>query len=175
AERILPDVLAPLRIPRHPLALMRFGLRGIQSARGLAERWFKGERARGLFTGLAAHSILPLEQSLTASIGLMLGLIGHAVGWPLPRGGSQKITDAMVSYLHSLGGELQTGSRITALAQLPPARAYLFDVSPGALSRICGDHLPERFRRKLERFRHGPGAFKLDWALDGPIPWKSPE
>lgn len=124
---------------------------------------------------MAAHAILPLEQILTAAVGLMLAISGHAVGWPLPRGGSQRITEALVAYLRSLGGELLTGWRVTSLAELPAARALLFDVTPRALSQICGDRLPSRYRAKLERFRHGPGAFKLDWALDGPIPWRAPE
>jgi phytoene dehydrogenase-like protein len=113
----------------------------------------------------------PLEKRLTAAVGLMLGVAGHAVGWPLPRGGSQRISDGLAAHLRSLGGELVTGWRVQSLTELPPARAYLFDTAPRHLSRICSKELPDGFRKKLERFRHGPGAFKLDWALDGPIPW----
>ena len=173
ADQLFYETLGPLRFPRHPLVLTLFGLRAVRSARGLVNAWFKGAHARALFGGMAAHSILPLEQLLTAAIGLMLGVSGHAVGWPLPRGGTQKITDALVSYLRSLGGEVVAGWRVQTLEELPPARAFLFDVAPRNLARICGKHLPGRYRRRLEKFRHGPAVFKLDWALDGPIPWKA--
>jgi phytoene dehydrogenase-like protein len=173
AEQLFYETLGPLRLPRHPLVLTLFGLRAIRSARGLINSWFKGTHARALFAGLSAHSILPLEKMLTAAIGIMLGVSGHAVGWPLPRGGTQKITDALVSYLRSLGGEVVPGWRVQTLEELPPARALLFDVAPRNLARICGRHLPGRYRRALEKFRHGPAVFKLDWALDGPIPWKA--
>jgi phytoene dehydrogenase-like protein len=173
ADQLFDETLGPLRLPRHPLLLARFGLRAIRSASGLINAWFKGKHARALFAGLAAHSILPLEKILTSAIGIMLGVSGHAVGWPLPRGGTQKITDALVSYLRSLGGETVTGWRVQALEELPPARALLFDVAPRHLARICGQRLPGRYRRRLEKFRHGPAVFKLDWALDGPIPWKA--
>ncbi|MDX1488255.1 MAG: NAD(P)/FAD-dependent oxidoreductase, partial [Acidiferrobacterales bacterium] len=128
---------------------------------------------RGFFAGLAAHSILPLEQPPTAAFGLVLGILGHAVGWPLPRGGSQKIADALGSYLQSLGGEIITGTPVESLDDLPPARAILFDVTPRQLLRIAADHLPAGYRRKLEGYRYGPGVFKVDWALDGPIPWRA--
>ncbi len=174
AEALFAETLGPLRPPRHPLVMLRFGLRAIRSAKGLANAWFRGQHARALFGGMAAHSILPLDRVLTSAVGLMLGIAGHAVGWPLPRGGSQKITDALIAYLRSLGGEVVTGWRVEALGELPPARALLFDVVPRNLVRICGERLPARYRRRLERFRHGPAVFKLDWALDGPIPWKAP-
>jgi len=173
AEALFFETLGPLRLPRHPIVLTRFALRAVRSARGLADAWFKSPYARALFAGLAAHSILPLEQMLTAAVSLMLGVAGHAVGWPVPRGGSQRISDALAAHLRSLGGELVTGWRVQSLTELPPARAYLFDTAPRHLSRICGKQLPDGFRQKLERFRHGPGAFKLDWALDGPIPWRA--
>jgi phytoene dehydrogenase-like protein len=169
---LMDELLGPLRPPRHPLLMLRFGLKAIRSARGLADSWFKGPHARGLFAGIAAHSVLPLEKMLTSAVGLMLGLAAHAVGWPLPRGGSQKITDSLVSYLRSLGGEVVTGWRVETLAELPRAKALLFDVSPRNLARICAPRLPTRYRRRLEKFRHGPAVFKLDWALNGPIPWK---
>ena len=123
AGHLFADVLGPLRLPRHPLLMTLFGLRAIRSAHGLADSWFKGAHARGLFAGIAAHAILPLEQKLTSAIGLMLGVAAHAVGWPLPRGGSQKITDALVSYLRSLGGEVVADWRVQALDELPPARS----------------------------------------------------
>lgn len=173
AEALFFETLGPFRPPRHPSTMARFGLRALRSARGLAEAWFRGPHARALFAGMAAHSILPLEEKLTAAVGLMLGTAGHAVGWPVLKGGSQRITQAMTAYLKSLGGELVTGWRVQSLAELPAARAYLFDTAPRHLARICGEQLPSRFRQKLEKFRHGPGAFKLDLALNGPIPWRA--
>jgi phytoene dehydrogenase-like protein len=172
-EALFAETLGPLRFPRHPLLLARFGLRAIRSAQGLADDWFHGTQARALFAGIAGHSILPLDQRLSAAIGIMLGVAGHAVGWPLPRGGSQSISDAMSRYLRSLGGELVANWRVQSLSELPPARAYFFDTAPRNMARICEDHLPAGFRRKLERFRYGPGVFKLDWALSGPIPWRA--
>jgi len=174
-ERTVDGILAPLRLPRHPLALARFGLRAIWPARAMAETVFKGERARALFAGMAAHAIMPLEHPVTAAVGLVLSLLGHAVGWPIPQGGSQRIADAMANYLGSLGGEIRTGVRVETIAQLPPARAVLFDLTPRQLLAISGDRLPAAYRRALQRYRYGPGVFKIDWALDGPIPWKAPE
>src|SRR5262249_28921433 len=139
---LMDDLLGPLRPPRHPLLMLRFGLLAIRSARRLADAWFKGPHARGLFAGIAAHSILPLEKMLTSAVGLMLGLAAHAVGWPLPRGGSQKISDALVSYLRSLGGEVVTGWRGESLAGVPTAKGFLFDVSPRKLARICRSRPP---------------------------------
>ena len=133
------------------------------------------EPARALFAGLAAHSILPLEKVASASFGLVLGLTGHAVGWPLPRGGSQSIADALASYLRSLGGEIVTGAPVESLEELSDARTVLCDVTPRQFLRLAGERLDGRYRRALERFRYGPGVFKLDWALSGPIPWAAPE
>ena len=175
-DDLAPQVLSHvLRLPRHPIKLARFGLQAVRSARGLAEAQFKEERARALFAGLAAHSILPLERRFTATFGLLLGAAGHAVGWPVARGGSQRIADALASYLRSLGGEIVTGRRIESLDQLPPAKVVLLDVTPRQLNRIAGQRLPQRFRRKLAQYRYGPAAFKVDFALDGPIPWKAEE
>ena len=174
-DRLTPELLGPPRLPRHPVALARFGLRALRSARSLAESLFRGERARALFAGLAAHSILPLERLGSAAFGLVLGGSAHAVGWPVPRGGAQRIADALVSYLRSLGGEVLTSARVGSLAELPPSRAVLCDVTPRQLLRLAGDRLPPGYRRRLERYRYGPAAHKLDWALDGPIPWKAPE
>ncbi|MGH2997561.1 MAG: phytoene desaturase family protein, partial [Gaiellaceae bacterium] len=174
-DRLLAETLGPLRPPRHPLLLARFGLLALRPASGLATSRFEGEQARALFAGLAAHSIQPLGRPVTASFGLMLGLLGHAVGWPLARGGSQKIADALVSYLRTLGGEVVTGRHVESMDELPPARAVLFDVTPRQLVRIAGKRLPDRYRRALERYRYGPGVFKLDLALDGPIPWRAAE
>jgi phytoene dehydrogenase-like protein len=168
-------LLGPLlRIPHHPLALARFGLQGLRPARQIAERTFSGDRARALFSGLAAHSTLPLERLGSASFGLVLGLTGHAVGWPLPRGGSQRLADALASYLRSLGGEILTGAPVESLGELSTARTVLCDVTPRQFLSLAGDHLTGRYRRALERYRYGPGVFKLDWALSGPIPWAAP-
>jgi phytoene dehydrogenase-like protein len=147
----------------------------IWPARWLAEAWFRGERARGMFAGLAAHSILPLERAPSAAAGLVLAALGHTFGWPIPRGGSQQIANALAAYLRSLGGEIVTSMPIATLAQLPRARAILFDVTPRQLLAIAGDRLPAGYQRALGRYRYGPGVFKLDWALDGPIPWRAPE
>ena len=173
-SRLESAVLGPLvRVPRHPLALARFGVSALQPAAGLARRRFDGEAARALFAGLAAHSILPLESLGTASFGLVLGTTGHAVGWPLPRGGSQRIADALASYLLSLGGEIQTGAPVVSLEELP-AKTVLCDITPRQFLHLAGDRLPPRYRKALQRFRYGPGVFKLDWALSGPIPWTAP-
>jgi phytoene dehydrogenase-like protein len=169
-----PALLGPLvRVPRHPLALTRFGLSALQPAASFARRRFRDEPARALFAGLAAHSILSLESVGSASFGLVLGTTGHAVGWPLPRGGSQRIADALASYLRSLGGEIQTDAPVESLDELS-APTVLCDVTPRQLLRLAGDRLPPRYRRGLERFRYGPGVFKLDWALSAPIPWSAP-
>ena len=167
-------VLGPLvRVPRHPLALARFGLSGLQPAASLARRRFGGEPGRALFAGLAGHSTLSLDNVGSASFGLVLGTAGHAVGWPLPRGGSQRIADALASYLRSLGGEIQTSAPVESLDELSAA-TVLCDVTPRQLLRLAGERLPPRYRRRLERFRYCPGVFKLDWALSGPIPWTAP-
>lgn len=176
-HRIVPGILGPLRLrsARHPLALLRFGLRGLWPASVIAGRLFRGERARALFAGLAAHAILPLEQSATAAVGLVLGALGHTVGWPLPRGGAQRLAEALASYFRTLGGEVATGWPVAALNDLPASRAVLLDVSPRQLLDIAGDRLSSPERTQLGRFRHGPGIFKVDWALAGPIPWRASE
>ena len=175
AETLLEDVLAPLHLPAHPVALARFGARAAPPATTLARLSFRGAKARGLFAGLAAHLMLPLGRPPSAAFGLMLGLLGHAVGWPFPCGGSQRLSDALASHLRSLGGEIETGQRVESLAELGDARAILLDVTPRGLLALAGDRLPSRYRDRLERYRYGPGVFKLDWALDGPIPWRAEE
>jgi phytoene dehydrogenase-like protein len=165
------DVLGPLRPPRYPIALARFGLVAVWAATTLATFTFRDQRARAVFAGMAGHSMMALDQMLTAGFGIVLTASAHAVGWPMARGGSQKIADALAAYLRSLGGEIVTGVCVDSLNQLPPARAVLFDVTPRQLLRIVGDRFPAGYRRALERYRYGPGVFKLDWALDGPIPW----
>ncbi len=175
ADAILPDLLGPLGIPSHPLAYARFGLGAGLPAAALARLAFRGPRARGFFAGLSAHSLVPLTKPATAAFGLTLGMLGHAVGWPFPRGGSQQLADALAAQLRSLGGEIETGIRVESLAELGDAQAVLLDVTPRQLIAMAGDSLPAGYRRRLERFRYGPGVFKLDWALDGPIPWRAEE
>lgn len=175
ADKILGQILSPFQLPRHPLLMLRFGRHGIGSARRFAMGHFQERRVQGMFAGMAAHAVLPLERWLTAAVGLMFAITAHRGGWPLPRGGSQQIAAAMQRYLEHLGGEVVSGAPVTSLADIPPAKAILFDVSPRHLCRIAGDALPRRYRQKLRRFRHGPGVFKVDWALDGPIPWKAAE
>ena len=174
-DRLASDLLGPLRLPYHPLALLRFGKCAMRSVRGLAESSFGGERARALFAGLGAHSILPLEQPSSAAVGLVLGILGHTVGWPVAKGGSQKIADALAEYLLSQGGEIVSGLRVESLDGLPQARVVLMDLTPRQLLRVAGNSLPSRYRQMLEDHPYGPGVFKVDWALDGPIPWKATE
>jgi phytoene dehydrogenase-like protein len=171
---LLADALAPLRVPAHPLRLLRFGLRAGWSANRLARLCFRGERARALLAGCAAHSLLPLTQPLTAAVGVLFAITAHVEDWPVAEGGSHAITRALASHLHGLGGRIETGRRIERLEELPNSRAVLFDTSPDQLARIAGGALPPGYRRRLERYRYGPGVFKLDWALDGPIPWRDP-
>ena len=175
AARLLPGILGPLRPPRHPLSLVRFGLSALRSGNGLARGRFHGERARALLAGCAAHSMLSLRRSPSAAFGLVLALLGHLVGWPVARGGSQRLADALAAHLRSLGGEVEVGRRVRSLDELPPARAVLLDLTPRGVLEVAGHRLPDRYRRALGRFRYGPGIFKLDWALDGPIPWSVPE
>jgi phytoene dehydrogenase-like protein len=172
-DKIIGSLLGPPRLPRHPLVLARFGLRAIRSARGLAESLFEGEKARGLFAGNAAHSFLPMEQAPSAAFGLVLSILGHAAGWPFPKGGSQKIAGALVSYLRSLGGEVYSGVRVGSVEEVPRTRTVLCDVTPWQLLEISGRHFTERYRRALKRYRYGPGVFKVDFALDGSIPWRA--
>jgi phytoene dehydrogenase-like protein len=164
-------ILGPVRIPRHPLVMARFGMHAMQPASYLARVTFKSEAARALFAGLAAHSILPLESWGTSAIGLVLATVAHVKGWPIPKGGSQRIADALASYLRSLGGEIVTGMRVRAREDLPPSRIVLCDLSPRGLLQIAGKSLPMSYRRVLARYHYGPGVFKVDWALRGPIPW----
>ena len=174
AEALLDDLLGPFPFPpRHPFALARFGWHALQPAVGWARRHFATAEARALFIGNAAHAWLPLTRPLTAAVGLMLHLGCHQAGWPVARGGSQKIADALAGYFRSIDGEIRTGWNVESIAGLPPARAILFDTSPQAMARIAGDRLPARFRRRLERYRFGPGAFKIDLALNAAIPWKN--
>jgi len=175
AVRLLPQVLGPPRPPRHPLVLATFGLTALRSAAGLLRGRFDGDPARALLAGSAAHSMLSLRQPASASFGLVLTLVAHAFGWPVARGGSQRVADALASHLRSLGGEIETGRRIGSMDELPGSAAHLLDLTPRQVLEVAGDRLPDRYRRALGRFRYGPGVFKLDWALDGPIPWTAQE
>lgn len=171
---LLADMLGPFRFPRHPFAMLRFGLKALRSATGLADSIFRDLPARGLFAGCAAHAVLPLETPLTAAIGLMFLLTAHVETWPVAQGGSRAISTALVSYLRSLGGQVRTGVPVGSLSELPPSKVVLFDISPKQVLDIAGDNLPAGYSRRLRRFRYGPGVFKVDWALDGPVPWKDP-
>lgn len=168
---LLGPLLGPFRIPRHPIAMARFGLPALRSGESFARASFAGPQARALFCGLAAHSIMDLTKPITAAIGLVLGLIGHVVGWPLPRGGSQEITNALVDHFHALGGTIETGVRVTSLDVAEGADAVMLSVTPRQFLDIAGDAVPARYRSQLGRYRYGPGVFKIDWALDGPVPW----
>ena len=172
-DRLVSSLLGPPQLPRHPFALARFGLHAVRSVRGLAESLFEGDRAKGLLAGNAAHSALPMERVPSGAFGLVFATLGHAFGWPFPRGGSQKIADALASYLRSPGGEIYTGIRVSSVDEVPRTRTVLFDVTPRQLLEIAGEHFTQRYRRALERYRYGPGVFKVDFALDGPIPWKA--
>ncbi len=171
ADELAGMVLAPLRRPRNWRAAVRFAASALLPAATLARRRFAGERARGLVAGLAAHSILPLSRPPTGAVGLALGLFGHGFGWPFPRGGSQAIADALASYLRSLGGEIECGSRVESLADLRGAGLVLLDVTPRQFLSLAGEALPSLYRRRLAGYRYGPGAFKLDLALEEPVPW----
>jgi phytoene dehydrogenase-like protein len=173
--RLAPLLLGLTQFPRHPIAAASFGLRAMRSAINLAYSNFRGERARALFAGLAAHSILPLERIPTSAFGLILALLGHAYGWPFAKGGSQSIANALRSYLESLGGEVVTGQFVQSLGDLPEAQAILCDMTPRQLLRIASSRLLASYCRALERYRYGPGVCKVDWALSQPIPWKVPE
>jgi phytoene dehydrogenase-like protein len=175
-EELLDEFLGPLPVPpKHPLVSGRYLLKFLQPARRLAESHFSGEAARALFAGMAGHSILPLEQIITSAYGLMIATLGHANGWPMVRGGTQRLADALGGYLRALGGEIITDHPVCSMNDIPPARDVLFDLTPRQLLGILGEQLPSGYRRQLERYRYGPGVFKVDFALDGPIPWQAPE
>ncbi len=170
---LVDGVLSPLSPPRHPITMARFGLSALRSAASVRAR-FVGEDAAGLFAGIAAHSMLRLDQPVTAGVGLFLGALGHLVGWPLAASGSQAIADALVAELRSHGGELECGRPVSSLAELPASTVVLADVAPRNLAAIAGDRLPHRVRKRYLHFRHGPAAFKLDYALSDPVPWRDP-
>lgn len=169
------DLLGPIRVPRHPGNLARFGVLGIQPARRFAESRFSAAQARGFFAGIAAHSMLPLENWGSAAFGLVLAISGHSVGWPIARGGAQNLTSALASHLRSLGGEIIPNRPVRKLGELPASRVVLCDLTPRQLLEIGGEHFSPRYREALRRYRYGMGAFKMDWALSGPVPWRAAE
>jgi phytoene dehydrogenase-like protein len=175
ADDLFDEILRPIRlIPRHPFVLARFGIDALRSGAGIAKR-FHTDRGRALLGGCAAHAFVPLDWAGSASFGIVLALAGHATGWPCARGGSVAIVNAMASYFRSLGGEIRTSHRVTSLRDVPPSRAVIFDVTPRQLAAIAENDLPSSYLGKLRRFRYGPGVFKVDFALDGPIPWRAEE
>ena len=166
------DVLSPpVRFPKHPILMARFGLQALRTATGLAKAKLASVEARALFAGNAAHSFLPLDAPGTAAFGLLLSVAGHAVGWPIAKGGSQKLADALAAYFRLLGGEIQTDAPVENLEEVRSARVVILDIGPRQMVRIGGKSLPDGYRRALERYRYGAAAFKIDWALDGPVPW----
>ncbi|MGK5595313.1 MAG: phytoene desaturase family protein [Parachlamydiaceae bacterium] len=171
-DELAQDILSPLRWPKHPLAMLRFAFYALQPATKLTKKIFTEARTKSLFAGLAAHSILPLEQPLTSAFGIILGALAHHGGWPFPKGGSKSLVDALTKCLGSLGGEIVTGLTIERLDQLRNAKVILMDVTPHQLLRIMGDSFPKSYQQQLQTYRYGPGIFKVDWALSSPIPWK---
>lgn len=171
---IAPDVLGPLHYPRHPLAMVQFGLKALQPALTLAKR-FRSAEAKALFAGMAAHAIQPLSNIATSAIGLVLTAAGHLQGWPIPKGGSQSIANALASYFVALGGKIETGFYVKSLQQLPSAKAILLDVTPRQLLQIAGHRFSNVYKWQLERYRYGMGVYKIDWALDDAVPFTSPE
>jgi phytoene dehydrogenase-like protein len=169
--QIAEHVLGPLQMLHHPSKMIRFGRQALRSATGISRRFHTG-KAKGFWAGMAAHSIMPLTHPATAAIGLVLLATGHLRGWPIPKGGSQQIANALASYFTSLGGKIETGVRVKSLNQLPSARVVLFDVTPRQLLEIAGHKFTTIYKWQLKRYRYGPGVFKIDWALDGPIPFR---
>ena len=170
------DILRPLLAwPRHPFLLARFGMHALPSASFVARHRFRTERVRALFAGLSAHSFLSLDQTLSASFGMVMGVSAHAVGWPIPRGGAQSITNALSGYLVALGGRIHTSTRIESLRQLPPCDLTLCDLTPQQLLHVSGEKFSPSYRNRLKQYRYGPGVFKVDYALASPIPWTAAE
>jgi phytoene dehydrogenase-like protein len=172
-HRLDADLLGPLRWPHKPVAMMRFVLSAIRPAWSFSESWFAEQRARALVAGLSAHSMLPLEAWGSAAFGLVLATTGHVLGWPIARRGSQSLADALASYLRSKGGEVYTNAPVRTLDELPSSRVILCDVTPRQLLALAGDRLSPSYRHRLQRYRYGMGAFKIDWALSEPVPWKA--
>jgi phytoene dehydrogenase-like protein len=174
-EILAPELLGPIHLPSHPFVMARFGLNAIHSAAGFVKSRFKEDRTRAFFAGAAAHSCLSLHQLGTTAFGLVLLTLGHTGGWPIPRGGTQNISNALAAHLKSLGGEIVTSSRVKSLDDLASSACVLFDLTPRQILRIAGERLPSGYKNKLGRYRYGPAVFKMDWALDGPVPWSARE
>lgn len=172
-EQIAPLVLNPLRFPAYPISAARFGMRSLLPATVLARLLFRSEKAAALMAGLSAHSMLPLESAFSSAPAMVLGALAHKVGWPIPQGGAGSIPKALLNYFRSHGGKVITGQWIKHLDELPPNKAVLLDLTPRQLLQIAGDYLPFRYREQLEAYRYGPGTFKIDYALDEPIPWQA--
>lgn len=172
AEGLWPEILAPMHMPRRPAALLRFGLQAARSGAGFARAHFAEERTRALFAGCAAHNFLPIGKPFTAALGLVLAMTAHAPGWPYSAGGAGRIAEALVSIARGLGVRFTTRHPVDDIDALPSARAYLFDTSPRHLAAIAARRLPPRYCDRLRRYRYGPAAFKVDWALGAPIPWR---
>jgi phytoene dehydrogenase-like protein len=173
--RLETIVTGPPGWPRHPIAAARFGWRALASSAEQLARGFRDPRTQALVAGIAAHSMLPIDRRPTAAFVLVLGALAHVAGWVIPRGGAQRIADALAAHFTSLGGRIVAGAPVRSIDELPPAKAILCDLSPGPLLRIAGRRFPAWYRRRLERYRYGMGVYKVDWALDGPIPWRAPE
>jgi len=174
AGALIEGTFRPVRPPTHPLLLARFGLHALRPAASLARGLFEEEATRALFAGVAAHAVLPLDRTPTSAFALLLTVAAHAGGWPVVRGGSQRVADALAAELEAQGGRIETGRTVRSLDDLPPHRVALFDVTPRQLLAIAGARLSPSYRRALARYRYGPGVFKVDWALDGPVPWQAP-
>ncbi|MFT7588735.1 MAG: phytoene dehydrogenase-like protein [Limisphaerales bacterium] len=174
AEHLFKDALKPLGIPKHPLLLARFGSKAFMPATWFAKHFLKDKRSKALFAGCAAHSILPLDNYFTTALGLIFLTSGHAVNWPMPKGGSQALADALLKCFISKGGQLFLNNKIDRFNQLPEAKAYFFDTNPHQLACIAKDQLGQGYLNRIKKYNYGPGVFKIDYALDGPIPWKDP-
>ena len=172
-QELSDDILGPPRFPRHPFLAARFGMHAMRSAKSFAEGRFRDDKTRALFAGMAGHSFLALDQLATTAFGLVLALLGHKNGWPITKGGSQSIANALAAHFKDFGGEILTGQRVESLSQLPAAKAILCDLTPRQVVQVAGDSLASGFRRRLSRYRYGPAAFKLDWALSAPVPWRA--
>ena len=172
-DEAAPLLLKPPHLLKHPFAMAHFGMKALMSARTLAERKFKSEKARGLFAGVAAHSALRMEDPASAAFAIVLSVAGHIVGWPFPEGGAQKLTDALASCFLSKQGEIISDCPVDSLDDLPQSRLILCDITPRQLLKIADRELPSSFKKQLSRFTYGPGSFKVDWALDAPVPWKN--
>ena len=173
ADTLLPDVLGPLRFPKHPVRFARFGVHALLPATITAKWFFRSHEERALWAGIAAHSALPLTSLGSSAAAMILTLAARAANWPFAKGGSQSIADALANYLRSLGGEIVPNCRVKTAADIPNARMVLFDLTPKQILNIEGLKMPDRYRHRLGRFRYGPGVFKLDWALNNPIPWRA--